>query len=125
MREEKRVPRLTHDRMRDERVREECERMTSEKMEDLEWEGESDEWGNLAEVMVDTAKEVCGEERGRASNPLMVGREDELGALHQAVNVATERRNECAVRMRVRRRLRGREKNENLRRIEREWEEER
>ena len=54
------------------------------------------------------ASEVCGEVRGRASNPWMVGKERELGALHHVINEATERRNECAVRLRNRRRLRAR-----------------
>ena len=99
VREEKRVPRVMHERMNDERVREEYERQTNARMKGLEWEGESDEWGKLAEVMVEAAREVCGEGRGRASNPWMVGREEELGALHRAVNEATERRNECAVRL--------------------------
>ena len=121
VREEKRVPRVMHERMSDERVRAEYERKTREKMEDLEWEGESDEWGKLAEVMVGAASEVCGEGRGRASNPWMVGKEEELEVLHQAVNEATERRNECAVRMENRRRLRARANDVNMRRLEREW----
>ena len=46
-----------------------------------------------------------------------------MEALHRAVNEATERRNECAVRMGNRRRLRARVNYENMRRLEREWEE--
>ena len=122
VRDEKRVPRVMHERMNDESVREEYERVTGERMEGLEWEGESDEWGKLAELMVGAAKEVCGEVRGRASNPWMVGREEELEALHRAVNEATERRNECAVRMGNRRRLRTRVNDGNMRRVVREWE---
>ena len=53
----------------------------------------------------------------------MVGREEELGALHQAVNEETERRNECAERLRNRRRMRARVNDVILRRLEREWEE--
>ena len=46
--EETRVPRVMHERMSDERVREAYERKTCEKMESLEWEGVDDEWGKLA-----------------------------------------------------------------------------
>ena len=74
-------------------------------------------------MMIAAASEVCGEGRGRASNPWMVGREEELGALHQAVNEETERRNECAERLRNRRRMRARVNDVILRRLEREWEE--
>ena len=121
--EEKRVPRVMHERMSEDRVREAYERKTCEKMEGREWEGENDEWGKLAELMVAAAREVCGEGRGRASNPWMVGRDDELGVLHRAVNEAIESRNKCAERMRIRRRLRARVNDVILRRLEREWEE--
>ena len=114
---------VMHERMSDERVREEYEVKTCEKMEDVNWEEERDEWSKLADVMVEAAREVCGEGRGRASNPWMVGREEELGELHRVVNVETERRNECAVRMRNRRRLRARANDQNVRRAERELEE--
>ena len=114
VREERRVPRVMHERMSDERVRSEYERVTRERMEGLEWEGERDEWGKLAEAMVGAASEVCGEGSGRASNPWMVGREEELEALHRAVNEATERRNGLAAR---RGRGRGR------RQADREWRE--
>ena len=53
----------------------------------------------------------------------MVGRERELEALHYVVNEAVERRNECAVRLRNRRRLRARVNDMVLRGIERELEE--
>ena len=49
--------------------------------------------------MADAPSEVCGEGRGRASNPRMVGKQEEFEVLHRPVNEATERRNECAVRM--------------------------
>ena len=123
VREERRVPRVMHERLGDEGVREEYERKTRERMMNLLWEGESDEWGKLAEVMVGAASEACGEGSGRASNPWMVGREEELQALNQEVNIATERRNECAVRVGNRRRLRVRANDENRRRVERELEE--
>ena len=121
--EETRVPRVMHERMSEDRVREVYERKTCEKMESVEWEGVIDEWGKLAEVMVAAASDVCGERRSRASNPWVVGRERELEALHYVVNEAVERRNECAVRLRNRRRLRARVNDMVLRGMERELEE--
>ena len=123
VREEKGVPRVMHEKLSEESVREQFERKTREKMEGVELEGESDEWGKLAEVMLDAAIEVCGVRRGRANNPWMVGREVELEALHRAVNEATERRNACAVRVENRRRLRVRANDVIMGRVVREWEE--
>ena len=123
VREERGVPLVIHEKLSEESVREEFVRETRERMEGLDWEEESDEWGKLAEVMLGAASEVCGVRRGRANNPWMVGREEEVEALHRAVNEATERRNECAVRMENRRRLRVRANDENMRRVVREWEE--
>ena len=121
--EERGVPRVIHEKLSEESVREEFERETRERMEGLEWEGERDEWGKLAEVLLGAASEVCGVRQGRANNPWMVGREEELEALHRAVNEATERRNECAVRMENRMRLRARANDDIMRRIVSEWEE--
>ena len=77
--EETRVPRVMHERMIEDRVREVYERKTCEKMESVEWEGVIDEWGKLAEVMVAAASEVCGERRGRASKPLGGGKGKRVG----------------------------------------------
>ena len=56
--EEKRVPRVMHERMRNDSVRAEYGRETREKIESVEWEGESDECVKLAKVMVSAASEV-------------------------------------------------------------------
>merc|ERR1712148_63824 len=79
--EDRGVPRVIHEKLSEESVREEFERETRERMEGLEWEGERDEWGKLAEVLLGAASEVCGVRQGRANNPWMVGREEECSVV--------------------------------------------
>ena len=104
---ERRVPRVIWERLKEEEVSREFERMTSEL-----WEGnreqfrEGNEWSCLSEIMNGAAERVCGRQGRHIASPWLVGREEEVGEKRDRVRVAVERRNEIRGRLEGGRRLR-------------------
>ena len=56
-------------------------------------------------MMIEAAKETCGEMNGRVINPCTIGHEDRLNELTGRVTDIVNRRNECRRELCARRRL--------------------
>ena len=123
-RREGRVPRVRWEVLRDEEKREEFKDRTREKIEEVQWEeGEQPsetEWGKIGGIMMEAAKEVCGEVGRAPGNPWAIGREEEIRAYRNRIQGAVDRRNEVAVRHRARGRLRARVDDRMMGELERE-----
>jgi len=109
---EARRPKVEWEKLGEEGKREEFRRKTEEKMEEVQWQDgeERTEWDKVTEVLVEAAKEVCGESSRSVQHPWLVGQEGELERLRGEIQASVVRRNEAvrrrAPRMRLRERVR-------------------
>ena len=108
--------------LRDERKKEEYKVETQRRMDERENGGEESrmKWDELAQVMTESAEEVCGLVSGRVENPWMLGHERRVEELRGEIERAVNERNELTVRVNAVRRLRERRVNNRLERLERE-----
>ena len=95
----KRAPRVKWEALREEEVARHYHRRMGEKMaEPVEaaapGEGESTEWGKLAEKVMEVAEEVCGLKTKSVENPWMLGKQEKIAETGRRVSAAVERRNE-------------------------------
>ena len=121
---ERRRARIQWELLRDEEKRMEYREATRVRMAALnDVENEGDErmrWGAMSGVMVESAREVCGEARGTVSNEWMIGHEAEVEEMRVSIDGLVRERNEKLERLRARRRLRLRPGNVEVVRMERE-----
>ena len=96
----KRAPRVNWEALRSEEVTRRFHSRMEEKMAEPvvagPGEGESTEWGKLAEKVMEVAEEVCGLKGKSVENPWMVGKEEELAEMRRRISGAVERRNEAS-----------------------------
>ena len=105
---ENRVPRIKWEVLKDEEKKMEYERRTSELVQE-EARGEmNEEWKKMTRVMIEAAKEVCGEVSRPVANPWTIGREEEVREMQDSIKEAVARRNDLMERENARRRLRPR-----------------
>ena len=132
----RRVPQIRWERLRSEETRRRYEDETRRRMERAVEEGmvreEGTNWDTLTEVLVGSAREVCGERERRVENPWMAGREEEVEGMRRDIQETLRERTELHTRRRtraveqrlagVRRRLKA--ARDRLKRSTRAWERE-
>ena len=102
---QRRTPRIKWEALQLGNKREEFKEKTQELMDTREvdeWK-----WEEMSEVMIEAAKEVCGETTKPVANPWTIGREDELDGLRQAIMNAVGMREERLVEANAVRHRRG------------------
>lgn len=133
----RRIPQIRWERLKTEEGREEYEEETGRRWERAVDEGRVREdgtnWDTLTDVMVESAKEVCGVRERRIENPWMIGREEEVEGMRREIQGRLAERTELNTRRRTRavevrlREVRARLKEargvlkRSMRRWEREW----
>jgi predicted transcriptional regulator len=117
----RRVPNIKLEVLKEREKREEYKVETNERLTEAnERINEGNKWKVLAEVMTEAAKEVCGVCEMGVQSPWTIGYEDELNALNERVSVAVRLRNERVQLAGNRRRLRQRRDGRLMERLERE-----
>ena len=71
---------------------------TRELFQECQW----GDWDDIAQVLTQAAKEVCGLQKRPAANPWTIGHEEELAELHSCISGLVLRRNELMGRRRTR-----------------------
>ena len=74
--QERRMPRVRWERLREEEVREAYKARTEVLIEGTGEVVEGEEWKKICGVMIEAAVEVCGVERRKVQNPWTVGHEE-------------------------------------------------
>ena len=105
MRQERQV-KIKWEVMKGEQKRREYEEKTREMMEERNIEIGECEWGEVANILVDSAMEVCGRETKELANPWTVGREREIEELKEKIKQKVESRERHRDVINARRRLR-------------------
>ena len=122
---DRRRKRIKWELLRDEGKKREYKEETRRRME-LLMEGEEEEsknWDALTEVMVESARKVCGEMGGRVDNPWMIGHEAEVEEMRREISEVVTERNRKVERMKAMGRLRERQRQERMRITRQELEE--
>ena len=90
----KKTPRINWEKLKVEEVEVRYKEVVERKMRERgeEVEEESTGWAKLQEVVVEAAKEVCGEVTKSVENPWMVGKEEEVRRLRQEIGRCLEER---------------------------------
>lgn len=110
VRSEKRVPKIKWEMLNEEEKKREYEEKTREKFERRNGNEnermDEREWEVVAEVMVESAEEVCGRLKKEIANPWTIGREEEIEEKVERIRERVNRRNERMDVLNARRRLR-------------------
>ena len=100
----KRVPRIKFKNLRVPEIADQYRQKIGEIIEanvddDDDMNDDKTRWDELTELVVNTAKEVCGTELKKVENPWMEGREEELHSLRLRLTRAIDTRNETEIRI--------------------------
>ena len=95
---------VRHEKLKDRRTQESFREKVREKMDMRrgEFVEESTNWKTIAEILTESAEEVCGKRTRQVANPWTVGHEEELSVLNLEICAWVEERNEMAGRTRTR-----------------------
>ena len=88
-------PTIGWEKLQEENTREMYREATARKLQEREEEIQegSENWKLVLEVMMSAAEEVCRRRRRTVANLWIVGREDQLRALHDVISRSVQRRN--------------------------------
>jgi exonuclease III len=102
----KRTPQIRWEKLKTDGGRAEFEAETRKRFEEATVEGkvaeEGTNWNTLTDVLVGSAKEVCGVRERKIENPWMVGKDEEVEGMSRAIQEALEEKTELTSRRRTR-----------------------
>ena len=95
---------MRHEKLKDRRTQESFREKVREKMDSRrgEFVEEGTNWKTIAEILIESAEEVCGKRTRQVANPWTVWHEEELSVLDLEICAWVEERNEMAGRTRTR-----------------------
>ena len=101
----KKTPRINFERLRDEETATRYKDRVELLFEELEREAgnqpnDTTNWGEISEVLLKAAEDICGTEERKIENPWMVGREGEIHGLRTRITGCITTRNDLLERQR-------------------------
>ena len=93
--QEKRVPNMGYETLKEENVEEQFKRELREKWDMIGDQIREDgtNWKMVSEVLTEAAEETCGKKTRQVANPWTIGHEEELAYLNLQISACVEERN--------------------------------